>query len=135
MILLCVFLNIRYIKNVLNNINTYSKLTIRNLNYPYYSHLCQVRCVYFVRKAAMRKSDKIIYAPRPIMVVTDRQTDPPKSNLLEENYLTKSVINGSGLRSSGKKRKPPEDGSCKFLRKTNNSLLSCTVSQLSKLVS
>jgi hypothetical protein len=28
------------------------------------------------------------------MAVTDRQTDPPKSNLVEENNLTESVING-----------------------------------------
>jgi len=83
----------------------------------------------------MRKSDKIIYASRPVMVVTDRHPDPPKSNLLEENHRTESVVNGSRLRSSSKKRKPPEAGSCRFLQSTINSLLSCTVSQLSQLLS
>jgi len=61
----------------------------------------------------MRKSDKIIYASRPIMVVTDRQTDQPKSYSLEEN-LTESVVNGPRLRSSGKKRKPPKMEAASF---------------------
>jgi len=39
----------------------------------------------------MKKSDKIIYARRPVMVVIDRQTDPPKSYLLEDNNLTERV--------------------------------------------
>jgi len=47
------------------------------------------------------------------MVVTDRQTDQPKSYSLEEN-LTESVVNGPRLRSSGKKRKPPKMEAASF---------------------